>query len=325
MKDSIIYQNKFLFPEILWERPVHSYKAHGGRVLILAGSKGKSEVATLTCEAVFRSGTGILTLGFPECLMGLYKDVIPKSMALPLPETPSGSLAKKAEKEIKEQAKVCDTAIIGPGLSENAETIHLVWQLLFELNLPLIISGNGIVALIKGIKIIRSKEDIEFLTDYFKKNSGSKIIVINPKEAVNILTAINLSEFDNIKFNIQYIKSHVKDIIRTLSKYLNTIIVLKDSQIIIVEPNGRLIIENIDRKLEKTTPGDVLSGIIGSFIAQNPGKILEATATAVYLYCLATKTAFKESRLQSASSVIRCLPKAINKAEEETEEDKWPS
>src|SRR3990172_12459739 len=118
----ILIQDKILYPDILWKRPVYFYKAKAGRLLILAGSQGKSGAAILTSEAAFRSGTGVLTLGFPEGLKNVYKGLLPDAMTLPLAETPSHSLAKRSEKEILEYVDSVDLAVIGPGLSQNAET-----------------------------------------------------------------------------------------------------------------------------------------------------------------------------------------------------------
>jgi len=69
----------------LWERPVHMYKYQAGKVLIIAGSRGMAGAAVLTTEATFRSGTGILLLGFPQNLLDVYKGILPEAMTLPLP------------------------------------------------------------------------------------------------------------------------------------------------------------------------------------------------------------------------------------------------
>jgi NAD(P)H-hydrate epimerase len=70
-------------------------------------------------------------------------------------------------------------------------------------------------------------------------------------------------------------------------------------------------------ELAKAGTGDVLSGIVGSFVAQNPDEVFEAAATAVYLHGLAGEIA-KEAlsdRSVMASDVIKYLPQAIKKAE----------
>lgn len=313
---NIIYQNKILFPEILWERPVHPYKAQAGKVLVLAGSKGKASTAILTCEAVFRSGTGILVLGFPESLKNTYEEILPEAMTLSLTETPSGSLAKKAESQIIDQSKVSDVAIIGPGLSTNNETIQLIWQLLFEPDIPIVLDGDGIIALAKGIEVMRSKENLEFVKDYFAKHGQQLIITIDAHEAIQLIKILKTDDFGSKKIDVSYLEAHKLDIIPVISKILSALIVLKSNNITIASPNGQVLVDKSNTG-SGSKEFDALSGIIGSFVAQNPKKIFEATATAVYLFELAEKLTKEKTRGHSisASSIIRYLPEAIKLAE----------
>lgn len=311
-----IYQDKLLYPKILWQRPVHFYKAAAGKILVLAGSKGMSGAAILTCEAVFRSGTGILILGFPESLKAIYKDILPDAMTLELPETPSHSLAKRAEKLILENAKSCDVTIIGPGLSQNAETTQLIWELIFTLENTVVLDADGITALAKGIEVMLSKESESFLRDYFKNRKGELVITPHPGEAARITAALNLDK----KYTARYIEMHKSEVAPLLADILNCTVVLKGHDTTLTTSTGELIINRLGGpELATAGSGDVLSGIIGSFIGQNAEKHLEAIATAIYLHGLAGKLAKKAvgERSVIASDLIRYLPQAIKQAEEE--------
>jgi NAD(P)H-hydrate epimerase len=113
---------------------------------------------------------------------------------------------------------------------------------------------------------------------------------------------------------------HKKEIAPILADKLKAIIVLKGHDTIIAEPNGRVVINRVGGpELATAGSGDVLSGIIGSFVGQNPKTPFEAICTAVYLHGLACKLAKEETGERSliASDVIRYLPKAIKQAEEE--------
>ncbi len=318
--NKIIVQEKLLYPKILWQRPVHFYKAQAGKIFVLAGSKGMSGASILTCEAVFRSGTGILLLGFPSGLKTIYKEILPEAMTLELPETPSISVAKRAEAIILENVESCDTVIIGPGLSQNAETIQLIWQLIFEIKKPIILDADGINALAKGIEVIRSKESLEFLEEYFTKRKNKLIITPHPGEALKLLNAGDFEELENKKLDTKYIEENKKIITPLLSKKLKATVILKGHDTTISDADGSIVINRIGGpELATAGSGDVLSGIVGSFIAQNPNNHFEAACTAVYLHGLAGKLAKEKigERSVIASDIIRYLPEAIKQAENE--------
>lgn len=312
----IIYQTKLLYPEILWERPVHYYKSKAGRVLVVAGSRGMAGAALLVCEAAFRSGTGIVTLAFPEELKNSFTGILPEAMTLALPQTHSGSLAKKAFEPILEQARVSDLVIIGPGLSTNAETVQLVWQIIGEIEKPLIIDADGLNSLAYGIEAISSKKSLESVKEYFQEKGKSLILTPHPGEAAKIVASL---KDEKSKSKTSYIENHKPETSEFIFSYLNSNIVLKGHGTTI--HNGRkTIIDKIGGpELATAGSGDVLSGIIGSFVAQNPKNKLKAIATAVYLHSMSGKIAKEKSSQRSvtASDIIRYLPEAIKISEDE--------
>lgn len=315
-----VYQSKPLYPKLLWQRPVHYYKSEAGKVLVLAGSKNMTGAAILVCEAVFRSGTGIMLLGFPESLKAIYRDILPEAMTLPLPETPAKTLSKRGEKLILEQAQACDSVIIGPGLSQNAETIHLIWQLVFDIKKPIILDADGINALANGIETIRAKEGLNFLKDYFRNRVCPLVITPHPGEALRLISAIKPKELRNEKVTAQAIDNDKPKYAMILSEQLNALVVLKGYQTVIAKSPDNLIINQTGGpELATAGTGDVLAGIIGSFVGQNPNLVLEACATGVYLHGLAGEIIKKSigERSVIASDIIRYLPEAIKKSENE--------
>lgn len=314
--NKLIYQDKLLYPKILWQRPVHFYKSEAGKIMVLAGSRGMSGAAILTCEAVFRSGTGVLLLGFPEGLKSIYKGILPEAMTLELPETPGHTLAKKADTLILDNASSCDVVIIGPGLSGNAETIQLIWELLFSIKKPIILDADGLSAFAKGIEVMRTRESESFMSDYLSNRQNELIITPHPGEAARLMTALKM----NKKYNNKYIETHKQEVAEILADKLACTVVLKGYHTVIATNTGETIITRVGGpELATTGSGDVLSGVIGSFIGQSPEKRLEAIATAVYLHAKAGELAKEKigERSVIASDIIRYLPKAIKEAENE--------
>ncbi|MEI7690626.1 MAG: NAD(P)H-hydrate dehydratase [bacterium] len=317
MPDKILYQKEPLYPKLLWQRPVHYYKPEAGMILVIAGSRNSPGLAILTCEAVFRSGTGTLMLGFPESLKDVYKKILPDSMALPLLETPSHTLSQKSEDELASQAKACDAVIIGPGLSQNSETIQLIWRLIFAIDKPILLDDDGVSALITGIEVLKSRNGNDFLLDYFHKKVGILVLSLDSGDAYRILQLLKPVELEDIKVTLDYVRAHKKEIAPMLAKYLDSYLILKGFEIIICSPGGKLVInQTIGTESIQNAKG-VLSGIVGSFISQNPTQLFEACCTGVYLYSLANQIAYDETNktMLEPSDIIRFLPNAIKHAE----------
>lgn len=300
----ILVQDHLLFPQILWERPQNIYKRACGKILILAGSKNMSGAALLTAEAAFRSGAGLVILGYPENLKEVYQKMLPEAMSLILPETPSGSLSLKAFDAILQAIEDIDLVVLGPGLTRNRETQQLIEKLVVELNKPLVIDADGLNA------IADSSQEVK---DIFLKRQKETIITPHFGE-MSRLTKIPVKEIEENKLRIA----------REYSQAWKIILVLKGFETVISQGKGRVVINKSGGPgLATAGTGDVLAGVIATFGAQNLKKLFEATATAVYIHGLAGDLAQKKLGTRSviASDVIKNLSKAILKIEKETHLD----
>lgn len=273
-----IYQNKILYPEILWERPLNYYQASGGRVLVVAGSQGSTPQAILSCEAVFRSGTGTLTLAFPDKIKSEMAEVIPTSMALALASTYGGSLSYKAKKDVLEESKSVNSVIIGPGISENSETIHLAWELIFEVNKPVIVAGDGVSTVIKGIEVMRKTESEQFVIDFFKKRHQPLIFVLKESQIAKFSKLTGLPAKSS-----------------EISTVLGIWILEVSESLGMTTPDGDSIITTMQAQDSTEIILEVLPGIAASFVAQNPQSITKALATSCFLVSQSLKSDEKAS------------------------------
>jgi len=310
-----IYQDEPLYPKILWQRPVHKYNVTAGKVMIFAGSKNMTGAAMLACEAVFRSGTGILLLGFPTSLKTFFGGILTDAMMLELPETPGHTLSKKADETALEHANSCDVTIIGPGLSENAETIQLIWELIFGIKKSVVLCEDGVSAFTKGIVVMRSRENEDFMTNYLQNKHGELVLVVTQSELIKLAAVLKIDKEYLPKGNT----TKLVELIAMLAEKLACTIVLAGKNPQITTNTGVTIITRQKGPEHATDHSTgVLASIIGSFMAQNKEKHIEAIATAVYLHGLAAKLAvIDQEKIEiSSSDIIRYLPKAIKKAEE---------
>lgn len=284
--DNPTIQNKLLFPEILAPRPGSVHKKQCGQVLVVAGSRGMTGAAVLTCRAALRAGAGIVTLAFPETLTEIYADLLPEVMTIPCPATDEGTLSYEALKVLLKKSADFDVVAIGPGLSRNKETQKLVRELVVELDKPLVLDADGLNALVgQADKLLTQRK---------------RETIITPHEG----EMARLTSLRNIKNNRTKIaQNHAQ-------KWLVNII-LKGPETIIAGPDGQAVLNKSgSRALATAGTGDVLTGILATLWAQNIKQPFESASTAVYLHGLAGDKAASKLGKRSviASDVIEWLP-----------------
>ncbi len=289
-----VTQNKILFPEILAPRPGSVHKKQCGRVLVVAGSRGMTGAAVLTCRAAMRAGAGIVTLAFPETLPEIYKDLLPEVMTIPCPATSEGTLSYEALRILLEKSAEFDVVAVGPGLSRNEETQKLVRELIVQLNKPLILDADGLNALVgQTAKLLTQRKQETIITPHEGEMAG----LVNKD-----LKSVRIIKDDKVKAAREYAQKWLVNI------------VLKGSGTVIADPGGETIInESGGPALATAGTGDVLTGIIAAFWAQNLQKPFRSACTAVYLHGLAGDEAAIRLGEQAviASDVIELLPEMM--------------
>lgn len=288
-----ILQNHLIFKEILKERPKDVNKSQLGRLLVIVGSRDMSGAGLLCARAALRSGAGVVTLAYPECLANVYRRSLPETLNLILPQIKAGSLSLKAYKEIIKLARDKDLVALGPGLTRNKETQKLIIGLIKDLDKPLVIDADGLNALAD------SKKAKQIL------NGRKALTILTPHEGeMSRLTGLSTKK-------ISYAR---RKIARHYAKLWRAMIVLKGYHTIIADQKGRVVINQTGGPhLATAGSGDVLTGIIATLVSQNLDKPFKAVATAVYLHGLAGDLATKDlgERSVMASDVIKYLPKAF--------------
>ncbi|NTW05131.1 MAG: NAD(P)H-hydrate dehydratase [Peptococcaceae bacterium] len=268
-------------------RPDYSHKGDFGRVLIVAGSKGMAGAACLAAEAAIRSGAGLVSLTVPESIYASVSAKLTEVMVIPVPETTEGTLAKTAVPLIKKLAERADVFAVGPGLSNNPETMGAVRNLIDLIHLPLVLDADGINAFVEHKELLHN----------FKQ---PLIVTPHPGEMARLVGC----SIDNIQSNRL---SEARD----WSERLGAVLVLKGARTIIASPDGTAYI-NINGNPGMATAGcgDVLTGIIAGLMAQGMDGITSAAA-GVYLHGAAGDESAKRYGMMGliAGDIIDALPK----------------
>jgi NAD(P)H-hydrate epimerase len=129
------------------ERPSQTHKGSCGRVLLIAGSRGKAGAAVLAARGALRAGAGLVTVAVPTSAHAAVAGSLPEAMTLPLPETREGTLSMDALAPILQAAGSVDAVGIGPGLGTVPETAALLRELFRDLPCPAVVDADALNAL----------------------------------------------------------------------------------------------------------------------------------------------------------------------------------
>src|SRR6266511_557650 len=126
-------------------RPADAHKGDAGRLLVIAGSPGKSGAAHLALTGALRGGAGLVTLAARAEVLPLALAGRPEAMSLALPG--EGALGRADLQPLLAAAREVDALAIGPGIPRGPQTGELLRALLERAGKPAIVDADGLNAL----------------------------------------------------------------------------------------------------------------------------------------------------------------------------------
>ena len=226
--------------EILVKVPSNTYKQDRGKVLIIAGSTGMTGAAVLSTYGALRSGAGVSVTVCPSSLSNIYEKYILEGMTFSCEDDGKGYLSIHNYDKIMEKVEWADSLVIGPGLGLDEETIQLVIKLINTINKPIVLDADGLAC--------------------FNQLTG-------PLD--NLVITPHLGEFSKI-LNMER-KKIISDFIHTVEGFMNTytgVALIKHVPACVAYGNQLSLNSTGNPGLATAGSGDVLSGMIASFISQ---------------------------------------------------------
>ncbi|MGB3241766.1 MAG: NAD(P)H-hydrate dehydratase [Candidatus Omnitrophota bacterium] len=269
-----------------------SHKGDYGRVFVVAGSPGMTGAAFLCCEGALRSGSGLVTNGIPESLNPIMEIKLTECMTLPLTETQDQTLGVAAEKQILDFSGKSDVVVLGPGLGRSSETRPLIRKLIQEIETPIVLDADGIIAL-------------EGNPDLLKDRRGRLVLTPHPGEMSN-LTGKDVAEVQSMR----------EDVAKSVAEVTGSVVCLKGHRTVVANPEGDVYVnETGNSGMATGGMGDILTGMIASFIGQGVDDY-SAAVIAVYLHGLAGDIAAEKKGPFNmvATDVLDYLPEAFSRA-----------
>ncbi|MFO7524549.1 MAG: NAD(P)H-hydrate dehydratase [Ignavibacteriaceae bacterium] len=287
VQDYLIEPEDVFYSLPVKQKSINKYSA--GKVFVIAGSGKYPGAAVLTSQSALRSGAGAVILAFPESSRKLIQKNLTE-VVFENYQSVTNALTQDAVKGFKEKIKWADVVAIGPGLDRDAETVEAVKEFLkIRKNTNVVFDADAIFSLGKGA--------------YKKYNL--KNIVFTP----------HIAEFSYmIGISVEKIMQDILTYGKGFAIQTESYLVLKGSPSIIFTPSGEALINTTGNPgMAKFGTGDVLTGMIASFISQS--KDIEAgILSGVYLHSLAADLLIEKQTEYSinAGDIIKNIPNAIN-------------
>ncbi len=279
-------------PFPLLPRKKKTDKSHYGHTLVVAGSGSMTGAALLASHAALVSGSGLVTLAAPRSVLGVLKALAPEVMKCGLPETAASSLSPASYAPLMElvKKKRITCVAIGPGLSQNRGTMSLVRRLVHNLRVPVVLDADGLNAFKGHLKEL-------------SKHRGDLVLTPHSREFERLFQT-----------GWPEVRSERATLAKKLARFYDVVLVLKGHRTLVAE-RGRVYENNTGNPgMAKGGTGDVLAGIIASFISQGL-EPFEAARWAVYFHGMAGDLAVKQKSQLGllASHLIEYLPKAFQR------------
>ncbi len=275
--------------QFLPKKKKDEYKYSAGKVFTIAGSGDLPGAAVLTSKAALTSGTGASILSYPRSVRRLVHKNLGEVIVDAYNDNNKEILTAENVKELNKRIKWADVVAMGPGLGREQATQEAVLQILKEK---------------KYKNIVLDADAIFAVGEDSYQHYDLKDAVLTPHHAEFAhLIGIELSEIE-------------KDILHyghNFAGETGSYLVLKGAPTIIFTPGGDALINTTGNPgMAKFGTGDVLTGVIASFIAQKKNKE-EAVTGAVYIHSLAADLLLKKSTEfgYTASDISRNISSAI--------------
>jgi ADP-dependent NAD(P)H-hydrate dehydratase / NAD(P)H-hydrate epimerase len=277
---------------LIGPRPLAANKGSFGHVLVVGGSLGKAGSVAMAGMSALRTGAGLSTVATPKSVLATVAGFHPEVMTEPLAETDAGTISRGAIGPMDALVKNKTVLAVGPGISRNPETSEFVRNLVMKCKTPLVLDADGLNAFEGKAGELAGKGRLLVITPH-------------PGEMARLIGS-----------TVAAVQKDRMNVARTFAREHELIVVLKGHRTLIAQPDGTLWVNTTGNPGMATGgTGDILTGMVAGFIAQNPEHIAEAVIAAVHLHGLAGDVACESMGEHSlaATDLLKALPEAFRR------------
>lgn len=245
---------------LLPEREEDSHKRSRGSVAILGGSRGMSGAVILAARGAMRAGAGYVTVGVTSAIQPTVSSSVPEVLTRALGE--EDDLGAESLEEFKPVLEQATALAIGPGLGQGRMQEDLVKAALASVALPVVLDADGLNVLASDPSPLAERE-------------APCVITPHPAELARLMGE-----------SVEQVQSdRVNAATRAATRFGCTVL-LKGFRSLVAEGERLVVNPTGGPSLATAGTGDVLTGVIATFLAQGLGSFESAVAGA-YVHGLA--------------------------------------
>jgi hypothetical protein len=248
-----------LFPDLLWSRPEN--KRQAGKLLIIGGNSHGFAAPAAAFNAAVKAGIGTARVILPDSLRKTLGTSFAEAEFAP--NTPSGSLAKRALDALLESAGWADGVLLAGDFGRNSETAVLLSSFIGKLKEQVSVAQDGLDYFLAANSHLLSREKTLSVINLGKLQKLAKA----NRPGTPVLHSMNLHELTTV-----------------LADWTNgtpAAFITKHADSYVVAAGGKASTTSV--KTEQNWQAE-LAAYAAVWQLQNPEKTFEALTTAIYEY-----------------------------------------
>jgi len=263
-------------------------KFSSGHVVLAGGSRGLTGAPCLAAEAAMRAGAGYVTALVPASLELVFETRLLEVMTRGLPDVDGALGPDGADAALAATARA-GALVLGPGAGRSDAAFAFVRALAARADVPLLLDADGLNAHAGAL-------------DALAQRTKPTVLTPHAGELARLL-GVSSDEVDRRRLHSA----------REAARRAGAVVVLKGDDTIVALPDGRAAVNGLGAPALATAgTGDVLSGVIGAFLAKGLEPFAAACA-GVRRHAAAGRVAAAEHGADGviARDVIDALPRAL--------------
>jgi len=257
---------------VITRRNPDTHKGTYGRVGIVAGSYNYPGASVLVTKGALASGTGLVTLFITSNMFPMIHSIDPEVTFYP-------------RENFKELFPVLSSIVVGPGLGKVEPSF--LEDIITSSTVPVLLDADGLNSIAGSLDILKS-------------SNIPIVITPHPGEMSRLIGK-----------SVSFVQDNRIDVASDFSREYGVITILKGARTVIASPSGEIYINPTGNPSMATGGmGDVLSGLIGGFIARGLSPV-SASILGVYIHGLAGDVISREKERVLAQEVASEIPRLL--------------